>query len=231
MRRRLVSPPMLVAALVLLAATGCSGGSGAGSPGPRAQPTPTSPTSPTSAQVTPSAVSPTRLTGDGIDLPTGVLAFGSPVATAVTALRASFGPPTKDTGVVGSFSDYGTCPGKKLRALEYGDGALVVLFGDVAGPGLTMYQWALSTEGSGSGLPKASALIGDAATFDFAVNTTVAALRAGVGSERLTITPPDEPVGALFKIQDQSSGISGQLSGTTDSDTATLVFAGESCGE
>jgi hypothetical protein len=160
-----------------------------------------------------------------------LLEFGTPVETAVKALRTGLGPPTKDTGVGSSFSDYGTCPGTKLRALEYGGGALVVLFGDVKGEALTMYQWALSAEGTPARVPKASALIGDVKTYDFGVRTTVGALRAGVGSTRLTVTPPDEPVAALFEIDDRSSGIGGQLSGTTDRDTTTVILAGQGCGE
>lgn len=238
----------LLLLLTVLAVAACSDGSGTASGDPSATPsvsatvapsmTPSiAPTSappsaaPTSAQPSPSAATRPRLTGDGINLPTGVLEFGTPVETAVKALRTSLGPPTKDTGVGSSFSDYGTCPGTKLRALEYGGGALVVLFGDVKGKALTMYQWALSAEGTPARVPKASALIGDVTTYDFGVGTTVGALRAGVGKTRLTVTPPDEPVAALFEVKDQSSGIGGQLSGTTDRDTTTFVVAGQGGGE
>lgn len=62
------------------------------------------------------------------------------------------------------------------------------------------------------------------------MGTTVGALRAGVGTSHLTVTPPDEPVAALFEVEDQSSGIGGQLSGTTDRDTTTFVVAGQGCG-
>ena len=42
--------------------------------------------------------------------------------------------------LVDSFSDYGTCSGDTLRALEYGGGALVLLIGDV-----TTYEFGVGT--------------------------------------------------------------------------------------
>jgi hypothetical protein len=171
-----------------------------------------------------------RLTGDGVDLPAGVVEFGTPVEAAVAALEAGLGRPTKDTGVGKSFSAYGTCPGTKLRALEYGDGALVLLFGDVKGPGLTLYQWELTTEGATADVPRASALVGDVTTYDFGVGTTVAALRAGVG-DTVTVTPADPPLPAQFVVHDQSSGISGTLDGVSEQSKTTSVEAGQACGE
>jgi hypothetical protein len=174
---------------------------------------------------------PVRLTGDGIDLGTSVLVFGTPADRAVPALRARLGRPTRDTGVVSPFSEYGTCPGSKLRALEYGGRALVIFFGDVSGKQLTMYAWQLRRQGSPAAVPRARAFIGDVTTFEFGVGTTVAALRAGVGSERLTVYPPEDPFPASYKVEDQSSGLSGYLTGTADGDTTNSVSAGRVCGE
>jgi hypothetical protein len=172
-----------------------------------------------------------RLTGDGIDLRTGVVVFGTNVDKAVPALQAQLGKPTKDTGVISSFSDYGTCPGTKLRALEYGGGALVVLFGNVTGSALTMYQWALQPKGTPAKVPKASAFIGDVTTYDFGIGTTLGKLRAGVGADKLTVTAAGDSQAPSFTVHDQSSGIFGQLSGTTAADDTIYIQAGQRCGE
>ena len=204
---------------------------------------PTPPTSPpavpaptgTPASSTRPAVSPAaeqvRLTGDGIDLGPRVVSFGAPYEQARPGLDAALGRPTTDTGVVESFGPYGTCPGTRLRALEYGGGALVVLFGDVAGPGLTMYQWGLTTQGTPSQVPRASALVGDAATYAFGVGTRVADLRQGARPATVEVDPGDEALPASFRVQDQSSGLFGYLTGPAPGDTATFVQGGQGCGE
>jgi hypothetical protein len=159
--------------------------------------------------------------------------FGTAFDKANPALQRALGKPTRDTGVVSSFSDYGTCPGTKLRALEYDGGALVVLFGNVKGSALTMYQWALQPKGNTAHAPRASAFIGDVTTYEFGIGTTVRQLRAGVGKERLTVGKgsESESQAPTFVVHDQSSGISGQLSGTTDGDATTYILAGRACGE
>ena len=177
----------------------------------------------------PAQVRPARLTGDGLDLPQGVVPFGTPVGSALPVLTAALGRPTLDTGVVSSFSSYGTCPGTQLRALEYGGGALAVLFGDVSGGGLTAYGWRLTPQGSPADLPRASALVGDAATYEFGVGTTVAALREGAGA--VEVTPADEILPASFRLRDQSPGLLGSLTGTGPQDTVTFVQAGQPCGD
>jgi hypothetical protein len=160
-----------------------------------------------------------------------VLLFGTTFDKAAPALRRSLGAPTKDTGVVSSFSDYGTCPGSKLRALEYDGGALVVLFGNVKGSALTMYEWALQPKGDTAKAPRASAFIGDVTTYEFGIGTTLRRLRAGVGADRLTVRGGADSQAPTFVVRDQSSGISGQLSGTSDGDATTYVLAGRPCGE
>ncbi|MDT7571400.1 MAG: hypothetical protein QOE05_1574 [Actinomycetota bacterium] len=161
-----------------------------------------------------------------------MLLFGTTFDKASPALQRALGKPTRDTGVVSSFSDYGTCPGTKLRALEFQGGALVVLFGNVKGSALTMYEWALQPKGSTAKAPKASAFIGDVTTYEFGIGTTVRQLRDGVGNERLTThAAVESESAATFKVNDQSSGISGQLSGISNDDATTYILAGQACGE
>jgi hypothetical protein len=234
---------VVIGVLVLAALTGCSGSS-APAPSPSPEPSPSASPSPSPSPLPPSPSpspspppSPThvasapRLTGDGIDLATGVVLFGTTVEKAAPALQKALGKPTKDTGIVSSFSDYGTCPGTKLRALEYGGGALVVLFGNVKGSALTMYQWALQPKGTTASVPKASAFIGDVTTYEFGIGTTLGKLRAGVGQDRLTVTAGGDSQAPSFTVKDQSSGIFGQLSGTTNADDTIYIQAGQRCGE
>lgn len=171
-----------------------------------------------------------RLTGDGLDLPQGVVPFGTSVAAAVPALTRAFGRPTLDTGTGSSFGRYGTCPGTQLRVLEWGGGALQVLFGDVPGPGLAMYAWRLTSSGSPAGLPKARALVGDVTTVDIGLGTTVTALRDAAGAA-VEITAGDEVFGPSFRLQDQSAGLFGTLTSAAAQGTVTSVQAGQPCGE
>ncbi len=223
---------MLVVGLLL--ASACGGASTPSrSASPAASPTTSPPasTSP-SARATPtSAATAVRLTGDGIDLPEGVVSFGDDYTDARARLDAGLGAPTRDTGQVKNSSAYGPCPGSKLRALEYGDGALRLLFGDVIGPGLTLYQWTLTDTGQPGQVPRASALVGDVTTYEFAVGTTVRQLRDGIPADMLEVVPPGDPFDASFTVKDQSSGFFGTLTGTTPADTVTRVQAGEGCGE
>ncbi|MCW2572900.1 MAG: hypothetical protein JWO88_2958 [Frankiales bacterium] len=232
----------LVVALLVAALSGCSGSSSAPTPSAVASPSPSpspapspspspSPTPSATPAPSPSVTAHARLTGDGIDLPTAVLVFGTTFEKARAALQQTLGTPTRDTGVGSSFGEYGTCPGTKLRALEYGGGALVVLFGNVKGATLTMYQWALQPKGNPARVPKASAFVGDVTTYEFGIGTTVRQLEAHVATGMLKVTPGNGSQAATFTLHDQSSGFSGQLSGTSGGDATTYVLAGQLCGE
>jgi hypothetical protein len=170
-----------------------------------------------------------RLTGDGIDLPGRVLVFGTPFTEALPALTSALGEPTKDTERIDPLSNYGTCPGTTLQVLEYGDGALQVLFGDVGADEPVLYQWALTGAGDPDQVPQASALVGDQATFAFGPGTTVGALEENAG-EALELAEDELILDPAFRLRDRSSGFSGFLSGTTSADVVTFVEAGTPCG-
>lgn len=198
-------------------------------PVPTASPTTnTTPTTPASAPATAAGV---RLTGNGIDLPDRLLELGARYDEARPALIAALGTPTKDGAEESSFSGYGTCPGDRLRALEFGGGALVVLFGDVDGAELTMFHWSLHDRGRPADVPQAVALVGDTATFGFGVGDTVAELREGSSGAELEVQQGDEIVGPTFRLTDQSAGFFGYLTGTSGRDTVTGVVGGQECGE
>ena len=172
-----------------------------------------------------------RLTGDGVDLPGVLLEFGAPFAAAQMALREVLGAPTGDSGPVPSAGDYGVCPGSTVRALEYGDGALVLLFGDAANPELRMFSWSLTDQGDPAAVPPARALVGDVTTYDLVVGATVADLRAGTTGAALDVQPGDELLAPSFRLRDQSSGLYGTLTSGADDGTVTGVTAGQACGE
>jgi len=217
----------LVAAALTLAACASSGSA----PPTSRPPSPTSsPVLSPSPSPTPS-VTPVRLTGDGVDLPDGLVEFGSDLTDVRARLVAALGTPTKDTGVGKSFSVYGTCPGQRLQGLEFAGGALRLLFGDVIGPGLTLFQWSLVQEGRTQEAPKASALVGDVTTYEFGVGTLLGELRTAVATGTLKVTPAEDSVSASFRLNDQSAGLSGYLTGTSDTDLVTEVLGGEECGE
>ncbi len=219
---------LLVAGAIVLA--GCGGSS---TPSLSAAPPPSPAASDTSSRsASPASVlAAIRLTGDGLDLPDGVVSFGDDYTDVRSRIVAALGEPTKDTGEVKSFSTYGTCPGQKLRALEYGHGALRLLFGDVIGPGMTLYQWSLVDEGEPAQVPHASAFVGDVTTYEFGVGTTLPSLREGIGPDMLKVHAAEDPFPAGFTVSDQSSGFTGLLTGTAATDTVTGVEAGEACGE
>ena len=172
----------------------------------------------------PSADTAVRLTGDGIALPTGVVAFGDTFTAVQPDLLRFLGTPTTDTGPIDPFSKYGTCPGKDLRVLEFDGGALQVLFGTLDGnQEMTVYSWALTAPSDTA--PKASALIGDAATFEFGPGTTLAELTEGAGDALEVVE--DELLGTVFRVKDQSSGFFGNV----DGGTVSFVQGGEGCGE
>jgi len=172
----------------------------------------------------PSTDATVRLTGDGIDLPTGAVAFGDTFDAVAPDLLRFLGTPTKDTGSIDVFSEYGTCPGKDLRVLEYDGGALQVLFGTMEGQTqMTVYSWALTAESDTT--PKASALVGDKAPFEFGPGTSLAELTAGAGDALEVVE--DEILGTVFRVEDQSSGFFGNV----DGGTVSFVQGGTGCGE
>ena len=234
----------LVAFALLLLVTGCSGnaepvsapttagdtadpttGSGPGGPLP-------SPTSPPSDSA-PTAPSPGRvvLTGDGLEVDGRPLPFGTSYDEALGPLTTALGPASLDTGETSPFGAYGTCPGTVLRALEYGGGAAVLLFGDVDGPGQRFYAWNLPDQGAPDQAPRARALVGDAATLDLGIGTTVARLRAGSAEGTLEVFEGDEIFGPGMRLSDQSGGLYGSLTDTSDAGSVTFVTGGSGCGE
>lgn len=175
-----------------------------------------------------------RPTGEGIDLPDGYALFGKTYAETAAALQASLGRATKDSGVVSNESEYGTCPGTKLRALEFGGGALRVLFGDVERPGgpLTLFQWALTDKGDASVVPRATAFISKEDRLLVGIGTTVEELSASVPKAQLELIEAEGSFRPAFALSDGTTyGLFGSLSSTRPSGTVVFVLGGMDCRE
>jgi len=225
--------------LLTLLLGGCSGGTS----GPAREPDPptdsasagesTPPISPTALSSTPSASAPedTVLTGDGLEVEGRPLPFGTTYEEAIRPLTAALGEPSLDTGQISPFSVYGTCPGTFLRALEYADGAAVLLFGDVAGPGQQFYAWNLRSQGAPQEAPRVRALVGDLSTVELGIGTSVAQLRAGAAADTLDVFEGEEVFGPGFRLSDQSGGLNGSVTEASDAGTVTFITGGFGCGE
>jgi hypothetical protein len=231
--------PLAVAAGLTLTVTACGGedepvtappaapSASATGPDEPASPSPAVPAQPSSAP----AVEDVRLTGDGVDVPDAVVTFGTPYEQAVAALKSALGEPTKDTGPIDPSSGYGTCPGPTLQVLEYGGGALQLLFGRTgAADAPVLHTWALTDIGDPAAVPTASALVGDVTTYELGVGTTVGELRDGLDEQTFQITEDAVSMDPAFTVQDQSSGFRGFLTGRSASDRVTFVEAGAGCG-
>lgn len=58
----------------------------------------------------------------------GSIKFGASEEEVITAFNRVLGTSTRDTDFISSFSEYGTCPGKQIRVVEWN--RLRVFFGD-----------------------------------------------------------------------------------------------------
>lgn len=171
------------------------------------------------------------LTGDGLEVDERPLLFGTTYDEAIQPLTTALGAPTLDTDETSPASAYGICPGTVLRALEYADGAAVLLFGDVDGPGRRFYAWNVREQGLPEEAPRVRALVGDAATLELGVGTTVAELQAGAAEGTLTVFAGEEVFGPGFRLEDQSGGLFGTLTESSAAGRVTFVSGGSGCGE
>jgi hypothetical protein len=196
----------------------------------------------TSATTSKPRASKVLLIDAGVDLPTGVVEFGAPMADAVKQFTATLGPPTEDTGLTEPRRPYGKCPGTKVRALRYYGGALELLFGDAgekAVPGkFVFHSWVLTSSGTPSAAPRASVLIGDVTTFEFGVGTTVKEFTRGLtGTGNYSFEVFDGPTfvvstGGNDPAPGTPASITGELTGDGgDAATAKLIAGGAGCSE
>lgn len=152
------------------------------------------------------------LRGDGL----GVVEFGAAPARAVEAVSKSLGAPTVDSGWQPASGPYGTCPGTRIRGVEWDH--LVLLFTDGetrSGSGEHLFTWRLT------GAPPA---VGTAKGLGFKATLTDAEeLYPG----DVIVTEADEPFPGFVRVEVEG----GRVTGFLDGDVITNLEGGEGCGE
>lgn len=188
-------------------ATTTSAAPPASSPPEATEPVPAETTS-TEAQAAAEIV----LRGDGL----GVTALGAAPEEAVQAVTAALGEPTRDAGWQPSFSEYGTCPGSKIRGVEWEH--LVLLFTDETtafGTGEHLFAWRIS------GAPPA---LGTSTGLGIGATTADAEqLHPGAVEEY----PAEDPFPGHLEVAADGGIITAYL----DGEVITNLEAGAACGE
>jgi len=152
------------------------------------------------------------LRGDGL----GVVDLGATPAVAIAAVSAALGDPSSDTGWQSSSGSYGTCPGERIRGVEWDHLVLLFTDGDTAyGHGEHLFTWRLT------GAPPA---LGTAKGLGY--KATVADAEELYPGD-VEVTEPDEPFPGFVTIRLDGGTITGYL----DGDVITNLEAGTGCSE
>jgi hypothetical protein len=213
-----------MAVVVLLALVSCSDDGQKSATPPADRPTSTVTTATTattagpSSSTTASSVAPgpasIRLAPDGL----GALVFGTAEAQVRTTLTQAFGPPDSDDTLPA-----GSCSSGATRSVSWG--ALHVLFGPDGSGRPTAVGWTYGTDD-----PPATPALATAEQISF--GSTLAQLRSAYG-DRVEVT--EDKASGTVRLSVQGSrdqlGLSGLLTGTSDSDTVRALFAGSYCGD
>lgn len=153
---------------------------------------------------------------DGI----GDVRFGVDPEGVLTYLKARLGAPDEDSGYVDAFSEFGNCPGTRVRGVRWGD--LLLLFGDestVAEGRLHFFSWRYGPAGTGGAKPA-----GLKAEGGITLGSTVTAILKAFPQ---TTVFTDEIFGAGFEIV---RTLSGTLTGSEPSGQVTVLYGGIACG-
>ncbi len=205
--RALTAAPLLVAALAA-----CASGSDASSTRDSVASTTTRASASPGTSVDDGTATEIVLRGDGL----GVAALGAAPDRAIAAVSAALGEPTVDTGWQSPFSAYGTCPGDRIRGVEWDHLVLLFTDGDTAfGSGEHLFTWRLT------GAPPA---LGTSKGLGY--KATVADAEELYPGD-VEVTKPDDPFPGFVTILADGGTITGYL----DGDVITNLEAGSGCGE
>lgn len=151
----------------------------------------------------------------------GDVRFGVDPEGVVTYMKKKLGDPDDDSGYVDSYSEYGSCPGTRVRGVQWGD--LLLLFGDestVADGRLHFYSWKYGPVSGDEPAPE-----GLRTKSGVTLGMTVADLRKLHPAAQIF---SDEIFGAGFEIE---RTLSGSLSSVESTGRVTVLYGGISCGE
>jgi hypothetical protein len=203
---------LVLTAVALLGA--CSDDDDPGAPTSTTSETPApAETTTSSTSTTEAAVPAIALRGDGL----GVVDLGAPPAEAIEAVSAELGEPTVDRGWESTSGSYATCPGERIRVVDWGGLSLLFTDGETAhGTGEHLFTWQVT----GAPPPVATAEgLGFGAT---------AADAEELYPEMVQRVPAEDPFPAFLGIAAEGGQITAYLD---DRDTITNLEAGTSCGE
>lgn len=156
------------------------------------------------------------LQGNGLE----VLTFGASPEAVIPRLTSMIGTPTKDTGWISSFSTYGTCPGEKIRVVEWN--RLRAFFGDTAFGTQKFFQWEYVKTGTGTQSPIIATKGG--VTLDM----TKAEVLALYSQARFT--PWMENTESMLLVADNAATHE-HLGGTLEGGKVSYLSGGIQCGE
>jgi len=151
----------------------------------------------------------------------GDVRFGVDPEGVISYITKRLGESDEDSGYVDSYSEFGSCPGTRVRGVRWGD--LLLLFGDestVADGRLHFFSWTYGPISGATAEP-----LGLSTESGVTLGTKVDALRRLHSNVQIF---SDEIFGAGFEIE---RTLSGALSSTGPSGTVTVLFGGISCGE
>ena len=156
----------------------------------------------------------------------GVARFGDDAEAAMDALSAALGKPDTDSGWKGSFSEYGTCPGARVRGQGWKSFTALFVEGTTdlrpdGKPHLFGFLY------GGEGKPSEPRLVTANA---IGLGSTVRQLRASYG-DRVETFDDTVTEQTAFRVGDSPRELFGLLSGQGPGDRVVFMSGGGICGE
>lgn len=153
-----------------------------------------------------------QLESDGL----GGIKFGATEEEVLATYNRALGTSTKDTGWTNSFSEYGTCPGKEIRVVEWN--RLRVFFGDTTYGTKKFFQYEYTDRDTKNPIPLITTEKG------LTLNTTKAELQKLYPTVKITPWTENYEQYERFAIDDS-------LQGTLKDGKVFWINAGVQCGE
>lgn len=176
---------------------------------------------------TPPAAAKVELSDEGIQAGAQWIYFGFDDDDTVTHISAVLGAPTKDTGWIDPFGDYGVCLGPKMRAVEWG--SLVTLYTrgntDFWSGGVEHFYSYYYTDVTNPPDLRTTENIG--------IGSSLGQLRAAYDPTKIVIDEAffDPSVGFWSYDLQTWTGLWGYATGQSDAHAITSINGGQGCGE